>query len=159
VRGYAANNSRALMRRRSSDAAYVRMCLDPTGSSNSWGLDIRTGCDCSCCDAACSHCYARQGAEDYNWPEEVVDVCRIGCEPRTDCCRYENVQENEEESPAASSGCTAACHPVQMGPVNCHPEKFASADHDPTQLDLDQPRPIVGQADKIYMSMDCGRRH
>ena len=30
IRGYAANNSRALMRRRSSDAAYVRMCLDPT---------------------------------------------------------------------------------------------------------------------------------
>jgi hypothetical protein len=29
LRGYAANNSRALLRRRSSDAAYVRMCLDP----------------------------------------------------------------------------------------------------------------------------------
>jgi hypothetical protein len=151
VRGYAANNSRALMRRRSSDAAYVRMCLDPAGSSNSWGLDIRTGCDCICCDAACPQCYARQGAEDYNWLEGV-EVCRIGCEPRKDCCRYENAQEYEE-SPAACSGCIAACRPVQMGPVNGHPEKFASAGHDPSQLD--QPRP----ADKIYMSMDCGRRH
>ncbi len=156
MRGYAANNSRALMRRRSSDAAYVRMCLDPAGSSNNWNLDIRTGCDCSCCDAACPQCYVRQGAEDYNWPEGV-EVCRIGCEPRTDCCR-ENAQENEEESPATCSGCTAAaCRPVQMGPVNGHPEKFASADHDPSQLD--QPRPAIGQADKIYMSMDCGRRH
>ena len=155
MRGYAANNSRALMRRRSSDAAYVRMCLDPAGSSNSWGLDIRTGSDCSCCDAACPQCYGRQRAEDYNW-SEGVEVCRIGCEPRKDCCRYENAQENEE-SPAACSGCTAACRPVQMGPVNGHPEKFASGSHDPSQLD--QPRPAIGQAEKIYMSMDCGRRH
>ncbi len=157
MRGYAANNSRALMRRRSSDAAYVRMCLDPAGSSNSWGLDIRTCSDCSCCDAACPQCYVRQEGEDYNWLEGV-EVCRIGCEPRTDCCRYENAQESEKESPATCSGCTAAaCRPVQMGPVNCHPEKFASAGHDPSQLD--QPRPAISQAEKIYMSMDCGRRH
>jgi hypothetical protein len=49
IRGYAANNSRALMRRRSSDALYVRMCLDTTAvsSSNSWCPNIMTACDSS----------------------------------------------------------------------------------------------------------------
>ena len=108
IRGYAANNSRALMRRRSSDALYVRMCLDT--SVNSGSSSWCPGCDIS------SHSSRRDST---NWAEadrrgSAMERLRLDCELVTS-----NRQREPQRSPVGPPA-SAADQPDEIYlPMDC----------------------------------------